>query len=259
MKAIVLTFDDYHPFTLNMLKSYESLWPDHPFEFRVPYNTTIPQKIAKDHREETDFVRTDSSIRATVLTLLEDLDDDEWVYWSIDDKYPMRLDTRGVARLAEWVENGVPDCIDGICFHRARGLLGGEALGADVIEESPVKLIARSGFHHIWLHQFLKVKVLRHLFTGMPQRLSSAKEMDSVKFEIGLPDRFSLYVSSRNQAVFGESTTRGAVTSNCRAALDENGIVLPPDFPTTDNEIVIGSMNHLRNRVYGYLREKNPL
>src|SRR5438046_9676836 len=37
MKAIVLTCDRFRAITEHMIRQYETLWPDHPFVFRVPY------------------------------------------------------------------------------------------------------------------------------------------------------------------------------------------------------------------------------
>ncbi len=37
MKAIVLTFDKYMIFTDHMILTYQKLWPNNPFIFKIPY------------------------------------------------------------------------------------------------------------------------------------------------------------------------------------------------------------------------------
>ena len=37
MKALVLTCDRYRVMTEHMILQYERLWPDHPFQFRIPW------------------------------------------------------------------------------------------------------------------------------------------------------------------------------------------------------------------------------
>src|SRR5947208_9104041 len=86
MNAIVLTCDRFRAITEHMIRQYAVLWPDHPFVFRVPY-----QRLRGPATDRLEFRRTPENIRATVLELLSDLDDEEWVYWCIDDKYPIRL------------------------------------------------------------------------------------------------------------------------------------------------------------------------
>src|SRR5947207_7291583 len=39
MKAIVLTCDRFRAITEHMIRQYETLWPDHPLVFLVPYLT----------------------------------------------------------------------------------------------------------------------------------------------------------------------------------------------------------------------------
>ena len=73
MKAIVLTYDRNRCVADHMIACYEELWPDHPFVFRIPYQNKALNLIS----ERRDYIQTSSEIRATVLTLLEDIHDDE--------------------------------------------------------------------------------------------------------------------------------------------------------------------------------------
>src|SRR5437016_4718972 len=86
MKAIVLTYDRNRAVTEHMILKYEQLWPDHPFTFRIPY-----QELAGPANPRHEYIRTPPEIRPTVLQLIAGLDDNEWIYWCVDDKYPIEL------------------------------------------------------------------------------------------------------------------------------------------------------------------------
>ena len=97
MKAIVLTFDRHRAITQHLMLQYQRLWPDHPFRFRIPYQ----QLRAKD-TERTEYIESPPEIPATVLRLIEDIEDEEWVYWCSDDKYPIRLIVEKVKGLLKY-------------------------------------------------------------------------------------------------------------------------------------------------------------
>ena len=86
MKAIILTCDRYRAITEHMMLKYRELWPDHPFTFRIPY-----QRLDGSATKDREYVRTPDPIRETALTLLADLEDEECIYWCVDDKYPIQL------------------------------------------------------------------------------------------------------------------------------------------------------------------------
>jgi len=88
LKAIVLSCDRYRAITEHMILQYERLWPDHPFVFRIPY-----QRARGLDTKRTTYRQTPEDIKGTVLHLVADLDDEEWIYWCVDDKYPIQLVT----------------------------------------------------------------------------------------------------------------------------------------------------------------------
>src|SRR5204862_6540780 len=104
----------------------------------------------------------------------------------VDDKYPIKL-------LPEKITQLIADAIqspnmDGLLFCRCRVTLDSpktalfphkhqNAFG-DIYFE-------RKAWYQIWIHQLLRVKVLRHLFSHMPDDMASAKLMD--KFTNDVP------------------------------------------------------------------------
>lgn len=234
--AIVLTCDRYHPFAAHMIMRYDAVWPSHPFAFHVPYQLRPLQGGRVAER------RTPEAIRATVLGLTEEFDDEVWVYWCIDDKYPIQLVQPSVARMAEAVlSDALPD-MDGVMFCRWRKLLRPEHL-LEETREGPGGLVLRRrvNYAHIWFHQFLRVKVLRHLFRLFPESLPDPGAFDLMN--LPLPPDHRLYVAETNLAVFGESTIDGLITRNCAASFRALGLGMPTGFEETERELLIGTID----------------
>lgn len=223
MKAIVLTYDRNAVLADHMIACYNRLWPDHPFTFRIPYQ----QENRPTPGDGKEFIPSPSPIRDTVFTLLADLPDDEWVYWCIDDKYPVRLDTEPVRRLSRAIETGEADDCSGILFCRARRMLDPACLTGAETAVGNQALLERRSWHQIWLHQFIRAGVLRYLFSAFPHEMESPGVMDLLKDSLEKPDRFRLFVTAENRAVFGESTFNGVITENCLESLAETGFEVP--------------------------------
>ena len=235
MKAIVLTYDRYRAPTDHMILKYEELWPDHPFLFRIPY-----QELGGIATRRREYIKTQSEIRATTLKLIEDLDDNEWVYWCVDDKYPIEL----VLPEIRTVLADTQDFTDasGLLFCRCKALVrrADETLfPAERISSSGQTYLERRGWNQIWIHQLLRVKVIRYLFSKMPHEIPSAKLMDHLKDEIPKPADLRLYVTKDNLAVFGESTHKGTINQNCYESIVKTDIALPKWFQRHNGKVVI--------------------
>jgi hypothetical protein len=238
MKAIVLSFDKYRAVTEHMIFRYEALWPDHPFSFRIPFQNLRGNDSA--HRE---YVHSPIGIKQTALRLLEDVNDDEWIYWCIDDKYPITLDATRIAAIAKWVTTIQDPDISGILYCRCRNLLKPENLVDNVlVDTAGHTYLERKGYHQIFLHQFARAKVIRYFFESLPDVIPFAKLMDPLKFTFSKPANHRLFVSHDNIAVFGESTSRGMLTQNCYRSMIEHGLPVPKELPVAEKTIIIGNI-----------------
>src|SRR5207302_9462573 len=131
--------------------------------------------------------------------------------------------------------------VDGFLFCRCRATLSNpwftlhphktKNLFGDVYLE-------RKTWSQIWIHQILRAKVLRHLFTHLPDHIPSAKAMDDLKDEVPKLPEQRLFVTEKNYAVFGESTRKGDITQNCYESIVEAGIELPEWFHQPTGEYV---------------------
>ena len=232
MKALVLTCDRYRAMTEHMILRYEQLWPDHPFVFRIPF-----QNLAGTETERTHYVRTPEDIRETTLHLITDLDDEEWIYWCIDDKYPIRLVTKTIVDLIEDATRS-PD-MSGLLFCRCRAVLDSPKLTLypkERVNSLGDIYFERKAWHQIWIHQLLRVKVLRHLFSQLPVGIPTAKAMDKLKDDVIKLPEHRLFVTKENFAIFGESTHKGLITQNCYESIRSTEIELPRWFRRSNRQ-----------------------
>jgi hypothetical protein len=234
IKAIVLTCDRYRAITEHMIFQYDQLWPDHPFVFHVPY-----QELGGVDVEQVKYLQASSDIKRTVLHLLTEIDDEEWIYWCVDDKYPIQLVTDEIGSLISHAMRS-PE-VDGLLFCRCRATLNNPKL---TLYPRKVKnpfgdlYLERKAWFQIWIHQILRAKVLRYLFTHLPDHIPSAKAMDELKNDVPKLPEHRLFVTKENFAVFGESTRRGVITQNCYESMVAAGIEIPEWFRHPDGEYV---------------------
>jgi hypothetical protein len=253
MKAIVLTFDRHRAITQHLMLQYQRLWPDHPFRFRIPY-----QRLRGPDSERAEYIESPTEIPATVLRLIEDIEDEEWVYWCSDDKYPIRLIVEKVKELLNYALTA-PE-ISGLLFCRTRVTLDRPELSlhpSQCVTPAGDILLERKAWYQIWIHQFLRAKVLRFLFSSLPAQVPSAKALDDLKDHVEKPEDFHLFVTQQNFAVFGESTKRGAITRNCLESIARTDIELPEWFRRSNGERI--TMGQLPGETYWQrLRSRLP-
>jgi hypothetical protein len=234
-----LTYDRNRAVTEHMVHKYLELWPDHPFVFRIPY-----QELAGRATAGTEYVKTPPEIRETVLQLIADLADEDWIYWCVDDKYPIQF---VLGKISQLMTDAIrsPD-ISGFLFCRGKALLRKPEVTLYPEERrnsSGDVYLERKGWHQIWIHQLLRVKVLRHLFSHMPKEIASAKLMDQLKDEIPKLPEHRLFVTKENFAVFGESTHKGTLNQNCYESIRNTDIELPKWFRRPNGKhVIIGKL-----------------
>jgi len=246
MKAIVLSFDRNHPMALHMIRQYQSLWPGNPFQFRVPYQES-PNNLIKNHAGRIELIHTPRAIKQTVLALVADLPETEWIYWCIDDKYPIYLDVDRIAALYRYTLKINNPKVQGMMFCRCRKLLEDRHLRSESEIAGPVglQLVERKNYYQFWIHQFMRVSVLRSLFNEFPDREFRAKEMDKFTgqdpgMKVKKYDQCQkMYVTMQNLARFAESTVGGALTRNCYESMIRQGITPPTPVEVKKTELYI--------------------
>jgi hypothetical protein len=181
-----------------------------------------------------------SDIPATVLQLLDDIGDEEWIYWCMDDKYPIRLVLEKIKPLISDTLQSTD--MSGLLFCRCRVTLGRPDLAllpGERVTSSGEILLERKAWYQIWIHQLLKAKVLRYFFSNISASLVSAKALDAAKSDVPKLAEHRLFVTKSNLAVFGESTHGGVLTRNCYDSIRRTNIELPEWFRHHNRERVV--------------------
>jgi hypothetical protein len=255
VKAIVLSCDRYSTFRNHMMLRYSRAWPAHPLVFRIPYQSDPDrQPIAAIAHE---FVRTPLHIKACVLALLDGIDDDEWVYWCIDDKYPIDFDVQAFDAIHALTQKISDPTISGLLLCRPTSLFRSSSINYEdaLRTHNGEVFLGRSQYKQIWLHQFLRAKVIRTLFNTFPDTPFKPKDMDTFHRQVKLPITHRLFVSRNSHATFGESTTRGIVTANCASSIRDLGLAIPASMITSNESKIIGRPRLTPDSIFARLRE----
>lgn len=237
MKAIVLTYDEHAEICDLVLRTYEHLWPDHPFEFHVPFQD--PGRVAPlvaRHRDVRPVFTSSPTIKDAMRALLENARDDEWVWWCMVDKFLKAVDRRAVGRVCNWLPVLGPE-VAGVMITRINhvdphmaysGALPGPPGGPLFVRKADWQ-------HAIYQHQFLRARVLRELFLDPGfSRFGSIYDFEQHLHHFpGPSDRSLPYITTGNMLLFGESTYHGMLTPDCIAAFHMHGMSPPSHISRT--------------------------
>lgn len=251
--ALILTFDRYHPFARHIIDVYDSVWSDHPFRFIVPYqeDRSSFEGIPSDRIK---FIKSDSEIKSTLLALVSEFEDDDLVYWCIDDKFPISLDKAIHENAIRYLADK-PD-IDGMLLCRTRTHWWRSRLGKLIkLPQYSFDFFERNTLEQFWLHQFLRVKVLRFAIGLLGDEVVNAKDMDSYIPMANIEERFKLWVTDSSHISFGESTTRGEVTKNCYESIYlDRKIIDDGEWTISNLDIVISGKESRFRKLLGWIR-----
>lgn len=239
MKAIVLSFDDQLEIANFVVESYNRLWPGCPLTFRIPYTERDPRSLFTARNIEP--IPTLRAIRPTIEGLLRGVPDDEFVYWCIDDRYPIFMyDLETIAAIQRSLEDTACE-IDAVRitapFRPERNehtfVLGDEQTINGVTFR---RLCGRNfGFY---MPQFVRVSVLRRYFLHSPlSEQYSIREFH--RWLLKAPIDYRIYMPDKFLIKLGEATIRGQITEACAAQMKSLGLKVP-DVPVTS-----------ANRIYG--------
>jgi len=247
-KAIVLTCDKNMSIANHTIHTYEKLWTNNPFIFRVPYSSEYPSFLQEQYSEKIEFIKTESPIKATVLNLLADLDDEEWIYWCMDDRYLIKIRLPEVNSIYEYVKNNNDSNTVSIRLIRMNQSYTTDKFlkqDGDIFINKNVTL-KESVFSDsdkvegLWQPQFLRVKLLRRVFASFPDYDFRAKEMDSFP-KLKLKGE-KLYIPQNNLIVVGESTHRGELTENCVSSFKKYQLEIPSHLTVTKKYMIQGKL-----------------
>lgn len=233
IRAIVLSCDRYHIYVYHMIKLYLKIWDSCPFIFCVPYNNRKPDWSNGEFRDRVYFFKCGSGFKETISALLKECDENEWVYWCSCDQYPIWFNSDIFEKVHKKVMDIKDESIFGITPQFlnkcGRKLIknGGEKIG-DLLKE---RMEWKSSKEiTIWYHQYLRAKVLKHIFEAFDEP-PVAKKLDYQLYKN--EDKMYKFLSSGKYygvfekcSEYGEATSRGKTTINCYESFKRDGINL---------------------------------
>lgn len=158
VKALVLTYDKQIGLAQLLVKKYVELGLAELFEFVVPINSDSA-KFYNEHAQ-IKFVNCDSDILSTMKALLEQTNDEEWVYWAIDDRYPVKVKLDEFLSIHEAIGKGEIQA-NGVKLLPWREPCTDEKSKFEQVTLVKQKPYSMFGF---WHHHYVKSKVLRAMF-----------------------------------------------------------------------------------------------
>lgn len=234
MKAIVLSCDKYHEIANHMILTYEKLWPTNTLTYRVPWNEAYPASIVERYGDKIEPINTPVEFKATISGLIEDLDDDEWIFWCSDDTYLVDINEEEANKTLEFVKTLVDPDIYGVTFGFVRQVPKNVNY-SESIKHSDLTYYRRTALTQQWVHQFWRVKVLKKMFNCLDEAPKyQAKQMDYMLHEDNpfweYANSGKMYTLDHNAAIWGESTHRGNLTKNCVDSFNQYNLPIPTNF-----------------------------
>jgi len=241
MKAIVQSCDRYHSMAQNMLVQYEKLWPSNPFTFRVPWNEKYPEVIENQFGSKIELINAGIKFKQTFHALTKDLDDNDWVYWCIDDRYLISIEEGEANQVLNFVESIKNPNIINVCFHFVRYIkdsancIQREGSGVEIYFEN-LRFIQHKSFINNWLHQFFRVKALREFW----RHIEEPPQYQAIQMDYSTKPLNGISLTlDHNISRYGESTEGGTITKNCQNSCIENNISIPKIFLSKKQKTII--------------------
>lgn len=255
MKAIMLCCDKYHMFAYHTILSYQKHWPTNNFVFHIPWTYKIPTYIENDNRISKNKIKfiqcVNSSFKTTVSTLLENINDNEWIYWCSSDQY--------LTQINDEIANNVEKLLDTDDIFKDNNIFGlSSALlvknGAKLIKKKSEDISSGSGWKIVekepwdssrtitlWFHQYLRAKVIKHIFNAFDEP-NVAKNLDKQLYSnidkiYCFPKLGRYFTINCKIAKFAENTSRGKILLNTLKSFKEYNLDVPTDFDVMEKEI----------------------
>ena len=232
MKAIVLSFDDQLEIANFVVESYHRLWPACPFTFRIPYTERDPASVF--HAKSIEPILAPKDIRCSMQALLCGLPDDEFVFFSIDDRYPIEIyDLTTLVAVQQHVATATraPDAI------RVTAPFREDRHPYTLVPEDKL-LINGVNFHRqsgcnfsFYMPQFVRAGVLRWHFLH-PSLPGKYTIREFQRFLLSVPIGYPVYICEKFLIKLGEATIKGEITQSCLNDMKHFGLD-GPNVPRT--------------------------
>jgi len=185
-----------------------------------------------------ELINTSIEFKKTIKGLLENVDDNEWIFWASDDTYLMKINEGNANKTHSFVESIDDIKKIGVTFGYIRAVPMNSDENQFITYEN-LKFIKRTYLTNQWAHQYWRAWVLKYMFDCIDEAPKyQAKAMDGMlssdnKFW-DILDRGDMYTLNKNAAEWGESTVRGKMAQSCFDSFKSYGLPIPNNFELTE-------------------------
>jgi hypothetical protein len=239
MEAILLSHDAQLGLAELVHKTYARLWRGHPFTFRVPCGHRVqgPALAYLSAQRDCRMISAPSSaIKATMAALLDGIDDRDWVYWCIDDRFPITLDPAGIGRIAAALDGLAPEVEEVKLLRWKEPLLRGRTTIAGSSFRAQAPGSRSRGF---WHHHFVRSALLRSAF--LREDLAADCAIGAINERIQRCEehvcRGTALVARKPLLSLGEPVVERRLTRNGRAWLERMECEVPA-YDAVDRDVV---------------------
>ena len=165
------------------------------------------------------LIESPPAIKASMTALLDGLDSAEWVFWCVDDRFPIALDAARATRIAEQL-GGLAETVEEVKLLRWKEPWLSERM---VIGETRFRPQAPgSRARGFWHHHFVRAGVLRAAFLGddLARDCRIYAITERIKRHEELVFRGTAQVPTKPLLSLGEPLVEGLLTRNGRQWLE---------------------------------------
>ena len=229
MYAIVLCCDSHHKFAYHTILTYQNLWKSNNFVFRVPWNDVYPEYLKEKFGDKIQLIKTPVEFKKTIEKIIEDINDEEWIYWCESDLYLEYINENEANLVYNFVKELSNKNVIGVTGSVPQLILRKKMRAFDdnskTIIFSGLNFKERSKWSNpnnisIWFHQYFRKKLLYKIFLYFKEP-NTAKGFDyQVNNNYGLIkdniwDNSIMYCLDHDIYILGESSSRGKILKNC--------------------------------------------
>ena len=230
MKAIFLTYDRHRPFAKQCLMTHEKSGAFDDIQYLVPWDKDYPNELISMFGEEN-------------------VEDEEWVYWLMNDNYIDKVTSIEKARLAiDWVNNhSAPTDYSLQLFMGPYNIEHGIVSPQNFVEhkndKQTIRLYKKSKITYQWRSQFCRAKVIKTMFSC----LDEPKQMKDMDYQLltsaakpfwDLAKEGNFYAILPSVVLLAEQINKSKMTKNCADSFEELGLKIP-DFIEVDEKMII--------------------
>ena len=221
MKALCFTFDRNMPVMEYVLHTYFKCWPDNPFVFYIPWNSTKPNHLVNQYGEDkVKLLQTCSAVKPTIRTLLSAVESDELIWWAQDDKYILEFKNKKI--IQDLYKYNASDVGGFMLTKNADAETAYTNLRKNI---GGYQLILKKNYHQIFQPQWIKKEIIESLYLNpkLEEHYPLAKLYPLMaKFPIK-----HLYTTPDNHINIAETLDQGRMTANLVYHMNKDKFKIP--------------------------------